>query len=62
MDIKIKTRILKVSEVGDYWRNQTRPQIRLEGKWLVKAGINPNSHVRVENPQSGVLIVVSLDK
>ena len=62
MNVRNKTRILKVLEVGDFWRDQTRPQIRLEGKWLVKAGILPNSYVRVENPQSGVLIVVSLDK
>ena len=52
-----KPRILKVVEVGDFWKKQTKPQIRLEGKWLAKAGILPNRHVRVENPQPGVLVI-----
>ena len=58
----LKTRILKVAEVGDFWKKQTRAQIRLEGKWLAKAGILPNSHVRVENPQPGVLILHAVEK
>jgi hypothetical protein len=53
----LKPRILKVVEVGDFWKKQTRPQIRLEGKWLAKAGILPNRHVCVENPLPGVLVI-----
>ncbi len=48
-------RILKVSEVGDFYLKRTKPLIRLHGKWLEKAGIPPNSHVIVRNPAPGVL-------
>ena len=50
-----KYRILKVCETGDFWAKKTKPQIRLVGKWLEKAGIPANHHVQVENPKSGVL-------
>ena len=52
-----KKRILKVEEVGDFWRKRTVPRIRLKGKWLAQAGILPNRHVQVESPQSRVLIL-----
>ena len=52
-----KTRILKVEEVGDFWRKQTMPRIRLKGKWLAKAGMLPNHYVQVESPMPGVLIL-----
>ena len=51
----LKPRLLKVAEVGDFWKKHTKPQIRLEGKWLAQAGIQPDSYVRVDNPQPGVL-------
>ena len=57
-----KKRILKVEEVGDFWRKQTVPRIRLKGKWLAKAGILPNHHVEVESPHSGVLIIHIIEK
>ena len=50
-------RILKVEEVGDHYRGWVVPRIRLKGKWLSRAGILPNRHVRVSNPQPGVLVV-----
>lgn len=50
-------RLLKVAEVGDFYKKRTRPQIRLEGKWLADAGIQPNTHVKIENPQPGVLVL-----
>ena len=58
---KTKSRILKVEEVGDFWKKRTYPRIRLKGKWIAKAGIHPNSHVRIENPKSGVLILHLVD-
>lgn len=57
-----KKRILKVEEVGDFWRKQTVPRIRLKGKWLAKAGILPNHHVEVKSPHSGVLIIHLIEK
>jgi hypothetical protein len=51
------TRILKVSEAGDFYRKRTWPYLRLMGLWLLRAGIQPNSHVRIENPQPGVLVI-----
>ena len=52
-----KKRILKVEEVGDFWRKKTMPRIRLKGKWLAQAGIIPNRHVQIESPYPGVLIL-----
>ena len=60
--LKPKMRKLKVAEVGDFWRKRTCPQIRIQGKWMEKAGIPPNRHVQVENPQPGVLILRLLEK
>ena len=55
-------RILKVEEIGDFWRHSTIPRIRLKGKWMIKAGILPNNHVQVSNPQPGVLVLQILDE
>ena len=55
-------RILKVEEVGDFYRKRTKPLIRLQGKWLMKAGILPNNHIEVENPEPGVLLLKMIDK
>ena len=57
-----KKRILKVEEVGDFWRKKTMPRIRLKGKWLAQAGILPNRHVQVVSPQPGVLILHLIDQ
>jgi len=53
-----KPRTLKVEELGDHWRGKTYPGLRLKGQWLEQAGILPNSHVQVSNPQPGVLVVL----
>ena len=55
-------RILKVLEVGDFWRRKTKPQLRLQGIWMARAGIVPNHHVRIDNPQPGVLVIRLLEE
>ena len=57
-----KPRRLKVEEAGDYWRKRTRPLVRLQGKWMLQAGIQPNSYVEVTNPQPGVLVLHIVEK
>ena len=57
MKDQMRNRILKVEEIGDFWRNRTKPRIRLKGKWLANAGIMPNHYVSVENPATGTLII-----
>jgi len=54
---KADCRILKVEEVGDFWRGDTIPRIRLKGKWLDNAGFPPNTRVEVNNTQHGVLLI-----
>ena len=54
-------RTLKVQNVGDYFKKEVNPQIRLQGKWLLAAGLMPDSHVRITNPHPGVLIIKSLE-
>ena len=54
---KSNCRILKVEEIGDFWRGDTIPRIRLKGKWLDNAGFPPNTRVEVNNTQHGVLLI-----
>jgi hypothetical protein len=53
--------MLKVQNIGDFHRKEVIPQIKLQGKWLLNAGLQPDSRVSVTNPRPGVLIVTSLD-
>ena len=57
LDTRIAPRMLKVVEVGDFWAKRTMPSIRLQGKWMQRAGILPNRHVRITNPEPGVLLI-----
>jgi hypothetical protein len=57
-----KPHILKVAEVGNFWRRKTKPQLRLEGIWLAKAGITANHHVCIENPYPGMLVIRLLNE
>jgi hypothetical protein len=56
-----KPRTLKVQDVGDYYRKEVIPQIRLQGKWMLSAGLEPNTKVQIINPERGVLILKSLE-
>jgi len=49
-------RKLKVYEVGDPYRGQLQPQIRLQGKWLRQAGFRPHDHIVVR--QEGRCLVI----
>ena len=49
--------VLKVHDSGDHYRKEVKPQIRLEGKWLLKAGLVPEGRVEVLNPHPGILVL-----
>ena len=57
----IAPRILKVVETGDFWAKRTMPSIRLQGKWMLRAGVLPNRHVQITNPSPGVLQIQLLE-
>ena len=57
----ISPRVLKVVEIGDFWAKRTMPSIRLQGKWMLRAGLLPNRHVQVTNPSPGVLQIQLLE-
>jgi hypothetical protein len=57
----ISPRFLKVAEIGDFWAKRTMPSIRLQGKWMLRAGVLPNRHVQVTNPSPGVLLIQVLE-
>ena len=59
--IGIKKRVLKVEEIGDFWAKRTMPSIRLQGKWMLRAGVLPNHYVQITNPSPGVLLIQLLD-
>jgi hypothetical protein len=58
----ISPRVLKVLEIGDFWAKQTMPSIRLQGKWMMRAGVLPNRHVQITNPSPGVLLIQLLEE
>ena len=62
MDARISPRFLKVAEIGDFWAKRTLPCIRLQGKWMLRAGVLPNRHVQITNPSPGVLLIQLLDE
>ncbi len=55
------SRTLKVHDSGDPYRKDVKPQIRLEGKWLIKAGVVPEDRVEVLNPRPGILVLRKLE-
>jgi len=57
----ISPRVLKVVEIGDFWAKRTMPSIRLQGKWMLRAGLLPNRHVQITNPSPGVLQIQLLE-
>jgi hypothetical protein len=57
----ISPRVLKVVEIGDFWAKRTMPSIRLQGKWMMQAGVLPNHHVQVTNPCPGMLVIQLLE-
>ena len=57
----ISPRVLKVVEIGDFWAKRTMPSIRLQGKWMLRAGVLPNRHVQITNPSPGVLLIQVLE-
>jgi hypothetical protein len=58
----ISPRVLKVVEIGDFWARRTMPSIRLQGKWMLKAGVLPNHHVQITNPRPGILMIQLLEE
>ena len=57
----ISPRVLKVVEIGDFWAKRTMPSIRLQGKWMLRAGVPPNRHVQITNPSPGTLVIHLLE-
>ena len=57
---KFKKRTLTVRNIGDYYRKEVILQIRLQGKWLIEAGMQPDTKVQVTNPRPGELVVKRL--
>lgn len=58
------TRIVRVREVGDRWRNHNKglgPELmlRVQGKWLKDAGFEDGQEVYIHNPVPGQLILMT---
>jgi hypothetical protein len=61
LGVCISPRVLKVVEIGDFWAKRTMPSIRLQGKWMLRAGVLPNRYVQVINPSPGILLIQVLE-
>ena len=48
-------RTLKITNTGDGWKKEVKPQILLKGKWLLQAGFPPNAHVVITTKSAGIL-------
>jgi len=35
----LPVRLLKIEVDGDFWKDRTKPKIRLTGRWLERAGV-----------------------
>lgn len=49
------TRTLKIERAGDPYLGGIKPQIRLIGQWLERAGFKPGHHVEIRLPEPGTL-------
>lgn len=58
--ISFKPRIVKVENTSDPHRKQIKLRIRLEGNWIAQAGLRADQHVKVLNPEPGLLVIQSL--
>lgn len=55
-------RRLHAYTVGDFWKGKVVPKIRLQGKWLTEAGIQPGDEILIEIQGDGVLLIRRCDK
>ena len=56
----MKPRKLKVTNIGDFYKREEIPQIKLQGKWLKDAGIEANSSVSVTSSEPGTLVLKAI--
>ena len=56
----MKPRKLKVSNIGDFFKREEIPQIKLQGKWLKDAGISTYSSISVTSPEPGTLVLKAI--
>ena len=40
-EVDVPVRTLKIEADGDFWKGVTKPKIRLMGRWLERAGVQP---------------------
>jgi hypothetical protein len=57
----MNARLLKIEEEGDPWKGRAKPKIRLQGKWLERAGFRPGHRVSVSCIADGVIELRSED-
>lgn len=48
---------IKVEPHESFRKHPNKAQIRLKGKWIMEAGLQPDSYVTVSNPEPGTLII-----
>ena len=53
--LAMNARLLKIERTGDFWRGRVKPQIRLKGEWLNRAGFKPGLHVEIRFGDSGCM-------
>ena len=57
-----QVRSLKIEAAGDSWRGTVKPQIRLAGNWLARAGFQAGNRVEVRCEQPGSLSLRFLEQ
>lgn len=57
-----QVRSLKIESTGDFFLGKIKPQIRLTGYWLKRAGFNPGCRVEIRCKETGILILRQLEQ
>ena len=57
----MNSRTLKIEADGDQWKGKIKPKIRLQGRWLERAGFKPGYRVCVTCVAKGVMELRSDD-
>lgn len=51
----MNSRTLKIEAEGDCFKGKIKPKIRLNGKWLERAGFKPGNRVTVACIEDGII-------
>lgn len=52
-----EVRVLKIQETGDFYKQETKIKITLQGKWLEQMGFKANDLVSIKMMTQGEIVI-----